>query len=105
MPALESQLDAAVANNFTVIRAFAFVVQEGYNMQLSDGSYNESLLVAMDEFVAASANRGLKLIMALSNNWNYNSNMSDTKCAAQPPLDLPTPCKLVKSGATCAASA
>ena len=81
MPALEEQLDAAVENNFTVIRAFAFVVQEGYNMQLSDGTYNESLLVAMDEFVAASSTRGLKLIMALANNWNYNSNMSDTKYA------------------------
>ena len=81
MPSLEEQLDAAVENNFTVIRAFAFVVQEGYNMQLSDGTYNESLLVAMDEFVAASSTRGLKLIMALANNWNYNSNMSDTKYA------------------------
>ena len=55
-------------------------------MQLGDGAYNVSLLEAMDQFVAASANRGLKLIMSLSNNWNYNSNMSDTKCAPPPCL-------------------
>ena len=73
-----------MTNNLTVIRAFAFVVQEGYNMQLSDGTYNESLLVAMDNVVAEASTRGLKLIMALANNWNYNSNMSDTKCAALP---------------------
>ncbi len=81
-------------NNFTVIRAFAFVVQEGYNMQLGDGAYNVSLLEAMDQFVAASSTRGLKLIMSLSNNWNYNSNMSDTKCApAHSLLRLKVACK------------
>ena len=58
-------------------------------MQLSDGTYNESLLVAMDNFVAEASTRGLRLILALANNWNYNSNMSDTKCAAQPPLPCP----------------
>ena len=42
---LEAQLDAAVAQNLTVIRAFGYVVQQGWNMQESTGVYNESLLV------------------------------------------------------------
>ena len=42
---LEQELDQAVANNLTVIRAFGYVVQEGWNMQISTGVYNESLLV------------------------------------------------------------
>ena len=94
-PVVTHGLLCAVTNNLTVIRAFAFVVQEGYNMQLSDGTYNESLLVAMDNVVAEASTRGLKLIMALANNWNYNSNMSDTKCVPH----LPFPCSAAASPA------
>lgn len=79
LPALEAQLDNAVNYNLTVIRAFAFVVQDGYNQQLAPGVYNESLLVAMDEVVAQAATRGLKLILILADNWQYNANMSDCK--------------------------
>ena len=56
----------------------------GYNLQTSSsGGYDQTLLVALDNVIASAASRGLKLILALANNWNYNSNVaSDTKCAA-----------------------
>ena len=38
--------------------------------------------VAFDNYVAAASARGLKLTIALANNWNYNSNSSDTKCVS-----------------------
>ena len=71
----------AVANNLTVIRMFAFTVVEGYNLQERPGVYNETLLVAMDYAIAKASSLGLKLIPVLANNWEYNTNMTDTKYA------------------------
>jgi mannan endo-1,4-beta-mannosidase len=77
-----AQFDAAKANNLTVVRMFAYGVQNGYNVQLVDnpGSYNETALADMDYVVSEAGKRGLKLIVALASNWIYNPTMSGTKC-------------------------
>lgn len=69
----------AVANNLTVVRMFAFAVVNGVNLQLTPGEYNETLFQAFDYVVDKAGQFGLKLIPVLANNWEYNTNMTDTK--------------------------
>ena len=59
---------------------FAFAVVNGVNLQVTPGVYNESLFQDFDYVVAKAGSLGLKLIPVLANNWEYNTNMTDTKC-------------------------
>ncbi|MCJ1422622.1 hypothetical protein MMC29_000502 [Sticta canariensis] len=69
----------AVANNLTVIRMFAFPTVDGFNLETEPGVFNESMFQAFDYVVAKAGQLGLKLLPALANNWEYNSNMTQTK--------------------------
>ena len=71
----------AAAQNLTVVRMFAFPVLEGFNLQTSAGKYNEKAAKGLDYVIAAAARRGLKLVVALANNWKYNDKNTDAKCA------------------------
>ncbi|CAL5224249.1 g6902 [Coccomyxa viridis] len=78
---LRSQFKEAVRQNFNVIRIFGFPVQKGFNLQVRPGQYNEQAFVGMDTVIAEAGKAGLKLIIALTNNWNYNTLQTDWKCA------------------------
>ena len=70
------------------------------SLQTSPGQYDNNLLVALDNVIASAGTQGLKLILALANNWNYNSGLaSDTKCACNH-SQLP----LTQHAALCASS-
>ncbi len=69
----------AVRQNFNVIRIFGFPVQKGFNLQVRPGQYNEQAFVGMDTVIAEAGKAGLKLIIALTNNWNYNTLQTDWK--------------------------
>lgn len=79
-PSVERQLDAAKANNLTVIRMFAYGVFANYQLQQAPGQYNESALRDFDYIVSEASKRDLKLIVALASNWVYNNNSTGTKC-------------------------
>ena len=70
---------AAVANNLNVVRFFGFATQEGEQLQTAPGKYDEALLAGFDTAIALAGERGLKVIIALANNWDYTGNSSDTK--------------------------
>lgn len=72
---------AAARANLNVVRFFAFATQEGEALQTAPGSYDEALLVGLDTAIALAGEAGLKVILALANNWDYTGNASDTKCA------------------------
>ena len=58
---------------------FGFPVQEGFNLQLAPGAYNETAFRGMDMVVAEAAKQGLRLVIALANNWAYNDLQTDWK--------------------------
>lgn len=68
--------------NLTVIRMFAYGVTPGYQLQVAPQQYNETALRDLDYVVSEAGKRNLKLIVALSSNWVYNTNTSGSKCAA-----------------------
>ncbi len=78
----------AARQSFNVVRIFGFPVQRGFNLQTSPGVYNEAAFAALDRVVNEAGKAGLKLIIALTNNWNYNDVQTDWKCAPPPPLPL-----------------
>lgn len=78
MPAL------AARNGLTVVRIFGFPVQEGFNLQLAPGVYNETAFRGMDMVVAEAVKHGLRLVIALANNWAYNDLQTDWKCGKIP---------------------
>ena len=65
--------------NFNVARIFGFPVQKGFNLQLRPGQYNEQAFRGLDTVIAEARRAGLKLIIALTNNWNYNTLQTDWK--------------------------
>ena len=65
--------------NFNVARIFGFPVQKGFNLQLRPGQYNEEAFRGLDTVIAEAGRAGLKLIIALTNNWNYNTLQTDWK--------------------------
>lgn len=70
--------------NITVVRIFAFGVQEGYNLQVAPGKHNETFFRGLDAVIAEAGKHGLRLVVTLANNWAYNSNASDWKCTTTP---------------------
>ena len=72
----------AARQSFNVVRIFGFPVQRGFNLQTSPGVYNEAAFVALDRVISEAGKAGLKLIIALTNNWNYNDVQTDWKCAS-----------------------
>jgi hypothetical protein len=72
----------AARNGFTVVRMFAFPVQEGFNLQTAAGVFNERAFKGLDIAVAEAAKNNLRLVLAFMNNWNYNPKQTDWKCAA-----------------------
>ena len=71
----------AARQNFNVVRVFGFPVQKGFNLQTGPGVYNEWAFEGLDRVIAEAGNAGLRLIIALTNNWNYNTLQTDWKCA------------------------
>lgn len=69
----------AARSGLNTVRIFGFATQEGVNLQTAPGEYDESVLVGLDTVVAAAGERGLKIIIALANNWDYTGNSSDSK--------------------------
>lgn len=70
----------AARNGLTVVRMFGFPVQEGFNLQLAPGVYNETAFRGMDMVIAEATKQGLRLVIALANNWAYNDLQTDWKC-------------------------
>ncbi|BDA48416.1 probable mannan endo-1,4-beta-mannosidase 1 at N-terminal half [Coccomyxa sp. Obi] len=79
--ALVTQFQDAARNGLTVVRMFGFPVQEGFNLQLAPGVYNETAFRGMDMVIAEAAKQGLRLVIAFANNWAYNDLQTDWKCA------------------------
>jgi mannan endo-1,4-beta-mannosidase len=69
----------AARQNFNVVRIFGFPVQKGFNLQTSAGVYNEQAFKGLDTVISEAGKAGLKLIIALTNNWNYNTLQTDWK--------------------------
>ncbi|CAL8463699.1 g3233 [Coccomyxa elongata] len=78
---LVNQFQEAKRQNFNVVRIFGFPVQKGFNLQTYAGVYNEYAFKGLDIVVAEAAKAGLKLIIALTNNWSYNNLQTDWKCS------------------------
>ena len=66
------------------VRVFGFATQEGVDFQMLDGLHNQTVLHGLDLAVALAGQRGLKLIIALANNWDYTGSNIDTKCVTTP---------------------
>ncbi|CAL5228479.1 g11621 [Coccomyxa viridis] len=73
------QFDAAVANNLTTVRMFGFGTMGGFALQSSIGSYNEQAFQAFDKVLDLAAKRQLRLVIALANNWDQDSNADNKK--------------------------
>jgi hypothetical protein len=71
----------AARQHFNVVRIFGFPVQKGFNLQTAAGVYNEYAFKGLDTVVAEAGKAGIKLIIALTNNWSYNTLQTDWKCA------------------------
>jgi mannan endo-1,4-beta-mannosidase len=52
-----------------VVRAFAFGTTEGFGLQTKPGEYNEAAFKALDTVIDEAGKRGLRLILAIANNW------------------------------------
>lgn len=76
----------AARQNFNVVRIFGFPVQKGFNLQTSAGVYNEYAFTGLDKVISEASKAGLKLIIALTNNWSYNNLQTDWKCEPHSPL-------------------
>lgn len=57
---IRSTMDDAVANNLTVMRAFATAVDAAYPMQTSPGVYNENVFRGLDYALEQARQRGIK---------------------------------------------
>ncbi|CAK0785548.1 hypothetical protein CVIRNUC_008758 [Coccomyxa viridis] len=79
--ALIGQFKEAARQNFNVVRMFGFPVQRGFNLQTSAGVYNEQAFKGFDITIAEAAKQNIRLVVALTNNWNYNPLQTDWKCA------------------------
>ena len=64
-----------------MVRIFGFPVQQGFNLQTAPGVYNETAFRGLDAVIAEAAKHGLRLVITLANNWNYNDQETGTKCA------------------------
>lgn len=62
-----------------MVRIFGFPVQKGFNLQTKAGVYNEVAFKGMDIVLSEASKAGIKLIIALTNNWNYNTLQTDWK--------------------------
>lgn len=69
----------AARNNLTVVRMFGFPLQEGFNLQTEPNVYNEQAFRGMDMVIAEAAKHGLRLVIALTNNWAYNKLLTEWK--------------------------
>ena len=67
---VKNQLDKAAANGLNVVRSFAFGTTEGFGLQTKPGEYNEKAFKALDFMIDEAGKRGLKLILAIANNWD-----------------------------------
>lgn len=67
---VKAQLDKAAANGLNVVRSFAFGTTEGFGLQTKPGEYNEKAFKALDFVIDEAGKRGLKLILAVANNWD-----------------------------------
>jgi len=83
---ITSVLDQGVAAGMTVLRSaspphfflllrsiarpvWTHSVTEGWGMINGAGSYNESIIEGLDFIVAEAGKRGLKMVLALADNW------------------------------------
>lgn len=67
---VKAQLDKAAAAKLNVVRAFAFGTTEGFGLQTKPGEYNEAAFKALDTVIDEAGKRGLRLILAIANNWD-----------------------------------
>lgn len=54
-------MDNAVANNLTVMRAFATAVDPSCSLQSSPGVYNEAVFMGLDYALEQARQRGIKV--------------------------------------------
>lgn len=67
---VDSVLDAAAGAGLSVIRTWAFAAGEQWNaLQPQPGQYDERVLRGLDYVVDAAGERGLRLILTLTNYW------------------------------------
>eukprot|EP00884_Botryococcus_braunii_P017735 jgi/Botrbrau1/4645/Bobra.33_2s0016.1 len=64
------QFDLAKQHNFNVVRMFGFGTKPGFGLQVSPGQYNEDAWEAFDFVIDEAGKRGLRLVIALANNWD-----------------------------------
>ena len=91
---VNTQFQAALASNLTVVRMFGHGVASGFYLQnpAAMGTYNEQAFRAFDYVLDQAASHQLKLVISFADNWDTDSN-SDNKCARTPTsaLAIPTP--------------
>lgn len=64
-----AQLDKAVEQGLNTVRAFAFGTEEGFGLQKKPGQYDEATFKALDFVLDEARKRGLRLVLAVANNW------------------------------------
>ncbi|CAK0785327.1 hypothetical protein CVIRNUC_008534 [Coccomyxa viridis] len=62
----------------TVVRIFGFPVEDGFQLQMQPGVYNETAFLGLDTVIYEASRAGLRVIIVLANNWDY---CGDWKCA------------------------
>lgn len=75
--ALLDIMDAAVRNNFTVLRIWAHGVTPQYATMTSPGKFNEALLRGLDYALLQARLRGLKIILSFASNWTPAGGIVD----------------------------
>lgn len=73
------QFDAAVDNSFNVVRIFGFGCAGGFGLQTSPGQYNQEAWDALDFVINEAKKRSLRLVIALADNWDTDSNTDNRK--------------------------
>eukprot|EP00884_Botryococcus_braunii_P017464 jgi/Botrbrau1/4400/Bobra.105_2s0043.1 len=71
------QFSAAQANNLNVVRMFGFGTAPRFALQSAPGQYNEQVFRAFDYVLDQAAKHGLRVIVALANNWDAADHRSE----------------------------
>ncbi|KAK9841349.1 hypothetical protein WJX74_004374 [Apatococcus lobatus] len=74
---LREIMDQAVSSGLTVMRAMAFGVSPEYALETSPGQYSETIFRGMDYMLDQARQRGIKVLLALVNNWGRTGGVDE----------------------------
>eukprot|EP00891_Asterochloris_glomerata_P001627 jgi/Astpho2/1627/e_gw1.00030.19.1_t len=74
-PLVRQLMDEAVADGFTVLRAWATAVDPQYSLQPSPGNFSEPIFRGLDYVLDQARQRNLKMILSLIDNWNATGSV------------------------------